>query len=226
MRITYREQIGLLYPVSTMSKLRFFVSATIVLIFASATAHAAPQPTVPDDKPVVTEDVDPVAPPDENMSLAPAPTARPGVYQAARPEYYNYASAFTVRGGTSSDFPKISLDDSLIGFAYMFPKFLSPKLEAGADLHESGRGHIHVGVRWIYFERSYFRPSVKLAVDHYIDGRYGLGTLVKREDWFARGSATLEYVFWNPYSLRLEPEMLVNFDQTTLVLTLGLSRGW
>jgi len=207
-----------------MSKLRIFVSATIVLIFVSVTATAAPQPEVPEDRsPPPAVEVRPI---DENMGVAPAPKASAAAYRAERPEYYNYSQAFTVRGGTSTDFPKISLDDALLGFAYMFPKFLSPKLEAGADLHESGRGHVHVGTRWIYFERSYFRPSVKLALDHAIDGRYGLGTLVKREDWFARGSATLEYVFLNPYSLRLEPEMLINFDHTILVITLGLSRGW
>lgn len=207
-----------------MSKLRIFVSATIVLIFMSVTAVAAPQLAAPEDKtPLPPSEARPV---DENMSVAPAPRASAEAYRVSRPDYYNYAQAFTIRGGTSSDFPKLSFADSLVGFAYMFPKFLSPKLEAGADLHQNGRGHVHVGTRWIYFERSYFRPSVKLALDHYIDGRYGLGTLVKSEDWYARGSGTLEYVMWNPYSLRLETEMLINFDHTTLVFTLGLSRGW
>jgi hypothetical protein len=99
-------------------------------------------------------------------------------------------------------------------------------LEAGADLHKNGRGHFHVGVRWYWFERSYFRPSLKASLDHFMDSSEGLATLARRKDWFARGSATLEYVVWNPYSVRFENELLINFDSVDYVVTLGVSRGW
>lgn len=207
-----------------MAKLTIFVSATIVAIFLNARAGAAPHADVPADSPPVSVP-DEIRPPDENMviSLAPKPTheTRP-----ESPRYYNYQQALSFRAGLASDFPKLSFEDSVIGFSYLFPKFLSPKLEAGADLHENGRGHLYAGARWIYFQRSYFRPSALLALDHFVDAKYGLGTLVRKEDWFARGGGTLEYTVWNPYSIKLDAEMLINFDKTNLLFALGISRGW
>ena len=114
----------------------------------------------------------------------------------------------------------------LAPFQYLFPKFLSPKLEAGADLHKDGRGHLHAGLRWIYNERSYFRPSLKAAVDHFADSAEGIATLAHIDNWYVRGGATLEQVVWNPYSLRLETELAINLRHTELITTLGLSRGW
>jgi hypothetical protein len=223
MRNSYREQFNVQYPRSTMSKLRIFVSATIVLIFAG-TLQAAPQPEIPEGNEPPTEEI--TRPPDENMSITPAPALDPATVPPGDAHYYPYRQQMTFRGGVASDFPKISLDDSVLGFEYLFPKFLSPKLEAGADLHENGRGHIHAGARWIYFERSYWRPSLQAGLDHYIDSKVGIATLARKEDWYVRGGLTEEYVVWNPYSLRLEQEMLVNFDNVRLVLTLGVSRGW
>lgn len=208
-----------------MAKLTIFVSATIVAIFIQAAAIAAPQSDVPESKEsgVVPEET---RPPDENMVISPAPKPSRTALEPESPRYYAYQQALSFRGGLASDFPKLNFEDSVTGFAYLFPKFLSPKLEAGADLHENGRGHVHVGARWIYFERSYFRPSAKLALDHFVDAKYGLGTLARKEDWFARGGGSLEYTVWNPYSIKLDAEMIINFDETKLLLALGISRGW
>lgn len=221
------------YPEFTMAKLNSFVSATIVafLLISLCEAHGAPGAPTFEDKPDAaspTGTFQPATPRlQDDMAVAPAPqepmTAMPARGEA---DYYPYQQALIVRAGKSTNLPKIALNDSVLGFAYLFPKFLSPKLEAGADLHEYGRGHVHAGVRWIYFERSLFRPSVKAGLDHFFDANYGLGTLARREDWYARGSATLEYALANPYSLRLELEMLINFDHTFMVGTLGISRGW
>jgi hypothetical protein len=164
--------------------------------------------------------------PDENMAISPAPAVDTEHMPVTHARYYPYHQQLTFRTGLASDFPKLSLNDSVLGFQYLFPKFLSPRLEAGADLHDNGRGHVHVGARWIHNERNYWRPSYKLALDHYVDSKLGLATLAHKEDWYARGGATAEYVVWNPYSLRAEVEMLANFDNVRLVLTIGLSRGW
>jgi hypothetical protein len=206
-----------------MSKVWILVSG-IIILFSLRSARAAPQPEIPEgNDPVEVEVSHPL---DENMVMAPAPQVDAKSVPVAQSRYYPYRQQMTFRAGMASDFPKINMNDSVLGFEYLFPKFLSPKLEAGADLHENGRGHIHAGARWIFNERSYWRPSLQASVDHFLDSKVGLATFARKEDWYLRGGITAEYVVWNPYSLRLEQEMLVNFDNVTIVTTLGVSRGW
>lgn len=205
-----------------------FAGASALVIATAPRADASATREMPPDSPGTDKGPGPERQgpePLENLSLSEPPNEMP------RPEpqsaaYYPYRQVMTFRLGLASDFPKLGFTDKVLGFSYIFPKFLSPKLEAAVDLHESGRGHVNFGVRWIYFERSYFRPSVKISIDHFFDGKYGLGTLARKEDWYARGSGTIEYVVWNPYSVRIEAEMLLNFDHTAMVATLGVSRGW
>ncbi len=206
-----------------MAKLPIFVSATIVLIFSHGGAAASPQDNVLGVEPAV--EAEEVRALDDNMAVSPPPAlkGKPGPPNA---RYYPYQQQLTYRSGYDSDYPKLGVDNWVIGFQYLFPKFLSPKLEAGADLLDNGTGHLHVGARWIRTERSYFRPSVKVGLDHLAESREGLATFTKIENYFARGSATLEYVVWNPFSLRLEYEILANFDKMRAVATLGISHGW
>ncbi len=205
-----------------MSKLLIFVSATIVLILSpvSMAAPAMDAPS-PQEEPSPWPDTTP----DENLSIAepPDPTLPT---PAANARYYPYRQALTFRGGYASDFPKTNFDEVVIGFQYLFPKFLSPKLEAGADLLEESRGHIHVGFRIFAWEKSYFRPSVKVSLDHLAEAEERLATLTRIDNYYVRFSGSLEYVVWNPYSIRLEHELLVNLDRTWQLLTLGISRGW
>ncbi len=206
-----------------MSNSKIFVSATIVVILLGPYVQASPSTDVR-----TIEASEPEAETrtlDDNMAVSepPALHAKPPPADA---RYYPYQQALTFRTGYESDLPKMGVEDWVLGFQYMFPKFLSPKLEAGADLHREGRGHLHLGVRWIYFEKTYFRPSLKLAFDHFADSAEGLATLSEVENYYVRGGGTLEYVAWNPYSVRLDSEILVNFNKTRLLLLLGLSRGW
>lgn len=210
-----------------MSKLAFFVSATIVLIFTSlvkpSVARAGPLPTMPDYKAKQEDDANRTI--DENIKMT-EPSQVTGSPDFTPPLYYPYRQQLTFRAGSGTDLPKMDFDDVVLGFQYLFPKFLSPRLEAGADLHKDGRGHLHVGLRWIYFERSYFRPSYKLALDHFADAKEKLATLAQIDNYYLRLGGTLEYVIWNPFSLRLEAEFVSNFRYAELVTTLGLSRGW
>jgi hypothetical protein len=210
-----------------MSKLTVNVSATIVLIFTahvrSPFAQANPLPTMPENTATKEEFENRAI--DENMNLIER-TPITGLPTYSPPRYYPYRQQLTFRAGGGTDFPKIDFDDLVLGFQYLFPKFLSPKLEAGADLHKDGRGHLHVGLRWIYLERSYFRPSYKLALDHFADSKKKLATLAQIDNYYLRLGGTLEYVVWNPFSLRLECELVINFRYSELVPTLGLSRGW
>jgi len=206
-----------------MAQTRFFVSATIVLIFFCGVVEASPQ-----DGTVVIEpaaDQADVTPLDDNMAVTPAPALK-NKSGLPDPRYYPYRQQLTFRTGYDSEYPKIAVDNWVLGFQYLFPKFLAPKLEAGADLIEGGSGHLHAGMRWMAWEKSYFRPSVKVGLDHLADGKEGLATLTDWEHYFIRGSACLEYVVWNPFSLRLEHEILANFDKMRAVLTLGISHGW
>lgn len=206
-----------------MSKLPIFVSATIVLIFASHATSAAPPNAVPE----MREEASPwpTGKPDENLSITEPPIVN-GPVPKADAHYYPYRQALTFRAGLASDFPKASFKDSVMGFQYLFPKFLSPKLEAGADLHQDSVGHLHVGLRWIAWERDYFRPSGKVSIDHLADAEERMATITRIDNYYVRVSGTLEYVVWNPYSIRFEHELLVNLDRCWQVMTLGISRGW
>lgn len=206
-----------------MTNTRIFVSATIVLIFACVRVEASPDDKAPvEDPPAVEEQAHAL---DDNMAVSQPPPLqeKPGPAYA---RYYPYQQQLTFRSGYDSDFPKMGIDNWVLGFQYLFPKFLAPKLEAGADLIDSGGGHLHVGMRWIHSERSYWRPSFKAGLDLHSDGKEGLATITKWENYYARFSGCLEYVVWNPFSLRLEHETLVNFDKMRMVLTLGISHGW
>ena len=215
--------MSLRYSYSTMSKLLIFVSATFVLIFNSRAGFASPQDLAPE--PPNQESPWPDQPLDQDLSIAKPPKLDHAP-APLDPRYYPYQQQLTFRYGQASDFPKINVNDNVTGFQYLFPKFLSPKLEAGADLHNEGRGHIHAGVRWIYLERAYFRPSLKLGVDHLINANENLATLTHVDNLYLRTTATLEYVVWNPYSVRLEAELLFGSKNTIAEMTLGLSRGW
>jgi hypothetical protein len=206
-----------------MSKLRIFVSATFVLFLGLSRAHASPQDSVPEFP--ETETPWPTTPLNPDLSVA-KPPAFHGAPSPPNARYYPYQQQLTVRYGRASDLPKINVNDNVTGFQYLFPKFLSPKLEAGADLHDDGRGHIHAGARWIWHERSYFRPSLKIGFDHLINATENLATLTLIDNQFLRTTATLEWVIWNPYSLRWEAEALFGSKNTIGEMTLGLSRGW
>lgn len=210
-----------------MANSKIFVSATIVAILLSLApglkANASPSLELKDLDPAEAQNETKTL--DENLVVSEAPQLKskppPGELR-----YYPYQQALTFRTGYESDFPKIGVDDWVLGFQYMFPKFLSPRLEAGADLHREGNGHLHVGVRWIHNEKSYFRPSAKLAFDHMTESKYGFATLSKFENYYLRGGGTLEYVAWNPYSIRLDNEVIVNFEKFRFLLLIGISRGW
>ena len=206
-----------------MSKLLLFVSANIIFLFISRPSFASPQDKAPDSP--QEQPTWPVKPPGEDMSVSTPPLlAEPPL--PLDPHYYPYQQQLTFRAGASGQFPANNFEDSVIGFQYLFPKFLAPKLEAGADLHNGGNGHIHAGLRWMYWERSYFRPSYKLSLDHLVVSSQGLATVAHFDNYSVRATGTLEYVVWNPYSLRLEAELLANFNGVISELTLGLSRGW
>lgn len=201
----------------------FFVSATIVLILNSSVGWASPDSSAPiNDTQTEAEEVRPL---DDNMAVSPPPQLM-GKPRPPNARYYPYQQQLTYRTGYDSDYPKLGLENWVIGFQYLFPKFLSPKLEAGADLIDGGGGHLHIGMRWIRTERSYWRPSVKAGLDLHTDGKEGLATVTKWENYYMRLSACAEYVVWNPFSLRLEHEILMNFDEMQAVLTLGISHGW
>lgn len=209
-----------------MSKLAIFVSATIVLIFSyGPLVQAAPQEIMPEETSLHPVEGSESRPIDENMSMVEAKPVqtKPDIQP---PPYYPYRQQLTLRIGKASRVGKIDFDDDILGFQYLFPKFLSPKLEAGADLHKNGKGHIHVGLRWIFFERDYFRPSYKISLDHKVDSDERLASFAEIDNYYARLTGTLEYVIWNPTSIRLEAEQLSNFRYSEWILSIGLSRGW
>jgi hypothetical protein len=206
-----------------MSKSPWIVSATFVWFLLAQAAFASPSSKWPEASPEPAKEAVPKAL-DENMILSAPPALKENPEPPSAP-YYPYLQALTVRSGNVSDFPKLGFGEGFIGAQYLYPRFLSPKLEIGADLHPDGRGHIHAGLRTIYFERSLLRPSVKLGVDHFLDSKNGIASLGDTKAWFVRGSAIVERVLLGPVSLRLDAELLANFRTIKMEFSLGLSYG-
>jgi hypothetical protein len=209
-----------------MSKLAVFVSATIVLIFTGARALGAPVPEVP-DAPKSEETWGSEKQSDENMALTPAPKAPLTPPARSDLRYYTARQALTVRGGFDMDLS--NSDDgseTVFGVQYLLPRFLSPRLEVGADLQSNADGHIHAGYRKVFSERSYFRPSLKIGADVLLDSRDQLASFGDINNYYARTSGTLEYVVWNPYSVRLEEELLFGLKHIHTITTLGLTYGF
>lgn len=203
-----------------MANVKTLVSATIVGFLLSLVVNASPLESVevpPTDKEpsgATSHELN------ENLSVSPPPEVDQEIAPPAPPRYYSARQALSLRFGQT--------DDQFIwGGQFQFPKFLSPKLEAGADALEDGNGHIHIGWRWIMRERKYFRYSYKASLDHLLEPENGLGTLASLDNYFARVSGAIEYTFWNPYSLRLEAEALSNIDfDFEPWLLVALMRGW
>lgn len=210
-----------------MAKLRFFVSPTFVLFFIfAARGWASPIEVIESEsQPSAQSEQPPAAPVPDGLAIS---SPKPGKLGKKAPEahYYPFHQQFTLRVGKGSRLESTALDENVLGFQYLLPKFLAPKFEVGADLMENGRGHIHVGRRWIFYERSNFRPSLKISADHRIESKDRLATLTDHENYFLRLSGTFEYVFRSPYSLRLEPEGLIGAKGAVFLVTLGISRGW
>jgi hypothetical protein len=204
-----------------MSKLLLLVSAYIFLI--CAIAQASPQNQAPDAPQETPETPTPIS--TDDLSISPTP-ALPTKFSPPEAYYYPYQQQLTLRLGAGGTFPDNPFAKTTIGFQYLFPKFLSPKLEAGADLQSGGDGHLFAGMRWIWAQRSYFRPSLKLSADHLVVSSQGMATFTHFENYYLRGSAAAEYVFCNPYSLRPEFEMLLGSKNVISVFTIGLSRGF
>jgi hypothetical protein len=212
-----------------MSKLTVFVSATIVLILLQTKSWAAPSPDVPDAP--KTQDQNGSAaealPPGENMSITPAPPVPKVPAKDPSLRYYTAKQALTVRGGIAMNLSDNDAEtENLLGVQYLVPKFLSPRIEIGADLHTDDSGHIHAGLRKLFSERSYFRPSVKAGLDVLLIGEEQLASAGNINNYYMRTGAAIEYVFWNPYSVRLEAEILFGLKRTQSEFSLGLSRGW
>lgn len=208
-----------------MSKRPIFVSATIVLFLCGTTVGAAPLEEMP---PASAQE--PETHPrklDDDLTISQPPEA-PAQTILPNPRYYPYKQALTFRAGLSSDeLGNFKEENYILGFQYLFPKFLSPKIEAGADVHQDGVGHLHAGIRYIAFQKAYFRPSAKFGLDHRFEGDQGLATFGTLKNYYARISLTLESVLWNPFSVRLEGEVLMNTSgEDESVVTLGLNRGW
>ncbi len=202
-----------------MTNVQILVSATIVGFFTAVPCWASPLDEVqlqPDPK----AEAESSTILDENMVITEAPTPEQAVTGESSPNYYIARQSLALRLGQADG-------QTVIGFLFQFPKFLSPKFEAGADALEDGDGHIHLAFRWVERERKYFRYSYKAAVDHFMEPKDGLATFASLENYYARGGVAIEYTVWNPYSLRLELEALANIDfEPQTWITLAFMRGW
>jgi hypothetical protein len=202
------------------------VSATIVLMLTAL--HSPSSLASPDNQFPENNQTDPVETPQplsEDMQIADPPGTTPKL-GPSNLHYYPYEQQLTFRYGRAGNLSDRKLEDNLIGFQYLFPKFLSPKLEAGADLQDGGEGHVHVGLRWYWNEKGYFRPSGKVSGDVLMISKENLATFAHIGNYYVRASGTLEYVVWNPYSVRLENEIYLGTKNRLINLTLGISRGW
>lgn len=189
-----------------MSKLFHIVSATIVLIFFTGPVHAQ-------------------TPSSENLAIAPAPQSKS---KAPPPEvrYYPYHQSLTIKAGEEFGLAPLELENGVFALEYQLPEFLSPRYEIGAEIEDDNTGDVYFGFRKTYRERTYFRPSWRLALDNAIDPNKNLATFVDIDNYYLRASAAVDCTFWRPWSLRLEAESLFGVRKTRAQVLAGITLGW
>ena len=211
----------------TMTNRYKIVSATIVAFCINFASWAAPQNTMPDQSPAIKSEEPSRR--EENMNVTkPQMDADSSLNQKFENfEFFPFRQSLTVRMGAAAPVSDFKDTETIIGFTYMFPKFLSPRFEAGADVHnKDDKGHVHAGFREIFFERDRLRPSLKYGVSHEVHANEGLGSFANNKHYFGRGSAALDYSLNQDLALRVEVEALVGIAKQWASASAGLSFCW
>ena len=113
-----------------------------------------------------------------------------------------------------------------LGITYLAPRRKQPQIEAGAEMFSTSDGHIHAGLRWVYFSDNYFRPYYKVGLAHAWKAKEKLASFSNWKNYLVKVGAGFEDVIKPPMSARLEIEAAIGTEDMFLLLSLGYSWAW
>lgn len=212
-------------------RLVFNVTTLVVVAFViwSGAATAKVHTHSPDQPPPKSseEDQNKIDLEEQNLTIVQPPPANPEVTADLKNAYYYpYQQSLTPRVGfvlRSEEDDRISM---LYGLQYMLRRFVSPRLEMGIDYLSSADLHVNAGIRYIFYEKSFFRPYYKFGLTHQADPSDLLATFLDSDNYYLRSSFGMEDVIVLPRSVRFEAEFAIGLKDWFLAFSGGYSWAW
>ena len=199
----------------------------VLLVARPATATTPPKTNMPPTRPPVTE---PAPTSDgreiQDYNLMPSPPAEPLSKEATETFYFPYRQALSPRLGAVFTTEKENAWEYLLGINYLWPRYASPQAELGVDLLSHFGGHLNFGVRYILFQRNYFRPFFLWGMTHEVVATERLATITNIDNYYLRLAVGMEDTLKLPKSIRLELETLIGLEKQMLLLCFGYSWGF
>jgi hypothetical protein len=139
------------------------------------------------------------------------------------PSEYREVQAIAVRGGVVFIAETPTNPTSAIGVAYVLPRIFYPKWEIGADAVARSGGLIHLARKFMWFERTSYRPFLLLGPTLKLNPNQRLATLVDLNNYQLRLSLGFEDALNSRRSARFEVQLLAGAKEQTLSLLFGHS---
>lgn len=210
-----------------------FLTFVITLTAICAPAHAKPEkakvPTANPTSPPPPASTPPPAKPATELdeyNLMPTPPPEPLPEEAAKTYVYPYRQQLTPRAGYVGSNDDDDPYTYMFGILYLWPRYVSPQAEFGADLVNKYGGHLNFAVRTTFYERGYFRPFWLWGLTHEAVPEDKLATFVNLENYYLRIGIGFEDVIKLPKSVRLEIEGLAGTEKQMYKICLGYSWGF
>lgn len=222
----YEKNAALRYDF-LMSLARSLIFLTFVLAccaLPSGSAVAAKSVGSPN----LDDEADAAAPPEnenemrKSIDIAPPPPVPPG-YERKQEYFHKYRQAISAQIGLVYDTKAASDGTDTLSRAsvqYMFTTEGRLNFEGGADLLSDGSGAIHVSQRKIYGQ-SRFRPFIKAGAGVRIVPADQLATFLRHENYQIRAGGGLEHLVRDPYSVRIELELMASSRSQAGTLLVG-----
>lgn len=196
-------------------------------------SQSAPGPTDPQlDEPSTNSDLDREKIPAERIDSIDITEVKGDPFKAndfgSSEYFYPYRRSVSPRLGTLFNSSEYADDKSilyLVGFQLLFQDQFRRSFEGGLDLVSNGTGRAHFSHRWFH-SRSRFRPFSKVGLGVKIIPKNGLATLVKFDNWQARGAIGFEHLLLAPLSFRCELEAAVGPRDFEAAIVAGYSWAW
>ena len=160
---------------------------------------------------------------EQNLMLSPPPT--PHVVPP-RARYYPYRQSLGFHLGAFSSNDGAHPWTWLIGINYLWPRFLSPQVELGADVVANFGGHLNFVIRHILRQRNYVRPYYSWGITHEVTASEGLASFSNYKNYYLRLAIGAEIVRKLPRSARFELGGIAGAKKYGSYFTFGWAWGW
>lgn len=204
----------------------------IVALLIPTLGEGAPQ-TLPPDKDLNTTSQDGFNDPsrEEEMHSLTVTTPPPLVksekkFASSENYFYPYQSSISPRFGVFFDSQNLTSIQYIFGFNYLAESVTNRHWEFGADLYSNANGSLSGGYRWIFFPNDKFRPYAKAGGSLLMVPSDGLGNFISLSHYRVLGAVGFEDILRDPMSVRIDLEVAVGTQRSSVQLCVGYSWAW